>query len=397
MLGNGLGLNRLINQRSDLPVTPLGTIFSDTFDRGTLGGNYTEVGSPTVVMDGNNLVLSGGAGTYAKYVRYSAWNTCLEKWQIVLNFQATTASASSEGIFVGIKTSSAFGNRSVIGQFNSGGGINKGKSFILAGSSAPDNFSILQTSTAQTINVNDEVKLTVTRDGLGITFLTENITTGTSKLLTHNFPLTLGSTTYQHNTGTPYVGTIGGTQTIRDWTFTSLENKNIKTMFVGDSITHGLSASVLTNRWANRLMTSSTNAWNVNAGGGDYTANTLAKINELILVKPRYAVLQVGGNDVRFGVAAGTRQANYTSIVSQLTAAGITVIHALATPDNTTNMTTWNSWLSSNYTTIDCFTPLKNGGTGLNAAYDASDGTHLNNAGHQLNADTIAAAAPQII
>lgn len=103
-------------------ILPIGTIFTDSFDRGTLGANYTEVGSPTVVMDGDNLVLSGGAGTYAKYIRYSAWNTCLENWQLVLNFQATTAGATAEGLFVGIKTSSAFGNRSVIGQVLTGGG-----------------------------------------------------------------------------------------------------------------------------------------------------------------------------------------------------------------------------------------------------------------------------------
>lgn len=167
-------------------------------------------------------------------------------------------------------------------------------------------------------------------------------------------------------------------------------------MFVGDSITHGLSASVLTNRWANRVMLGSVSSWNVNAGGGDYTANTLAKINELILVNPRYAVLQLGGNDLRFGISAAVRQANYTSIVNQLVAAGIEVIHLLATPDNTTDMTPWNNWLAANFTTIDCFTDLSDGGTGLNAAYNAGDGTHENDDGHQKNADTVITSAPQI-
>jgi hypothetical protein len=107
--------------------------------------------------------------------------------------------------------------------------------------------------------------------------------------------------------------------------------------------------------------------------------------------------MQLGGNDRRFAISQGTSEANYSSIVSQLTSAGIIVIHLLTGPDNTVDMTGWNTYLSNNFVTIDCFTPLKDGGTVLNAAYDSGDGTHWNDAGHDVNAATILAAAPQVV
>jgi lysophospholipase L1-like esterase len=348
-------------------------------------------------MDGSNLVLSGGAANYDKYVRYDAWATCLEDWVLTINFQATTQTAAAEGLFVGVKTSSAFGNKSVIALFGHGKGGAKGKSFLLSGSAAPDTFAIDSTSRAQSVSAGDEIRITLTRSGLTLTCLTENLTQATSTSINHTFTLAYNAGRFMHNTAFPYIGTIGGTQTIRDWNFSTTQKKNIKTLVLADSLGHGVSASNLYNRWANELLDGSSNEWAVNSGGGDYTGNVLNKIDELVLLNPQYVIMQLGGNDVRFGIPQVIAESNYTSIVNQLEAAGITVIHCLAGADSNDDMTSWNTWLSSNYTTIDCFTPLKDGGTGLNAAYDAGDGTHWNDAGHDVNAATILAAAPQVI
>jgi len=391
----GLGINKSFSSRP-APVE-IGEIFSDDFERGSLGANYTEVGSPTVLMDGSNLVLSGGAANYDKYVRYDAWATCLEDWVLTINFQATTQTSAAEGLFVGVKTASAYGNRSVIALFAHGSGASKGKTTLLSGSSAPNTFAVDAQRSGLAILAGDEIRMTVTRNGLTLTCLTENITQGVSKTVNHTFDLNYSSPRYMPNTGFPYFGTIGGTQTIRDWSFSTTQKKNIKTVVVADSLGHGVSASNLDNRWANELLDGSSNEWAVNSGGGDYTGSVLNKIDELILLNPEYVIMQLGGNDVRFGIPQVIAESNYTSIVNQLEATGITVIHCLAGADSNDNMTNWNNWLSLNYTTIDCFTPLKDGGTGLNAAYDAGDGTHWNDAGHDVNAATILAAAPQVV
>jgi lysophospholipase L1-like esterase len=202
-----------------------------------------------------------------------------------------------------------------------------------------------------------------------------------------------------HNTGCPFIGTAGGTQTVRNWTFSTTEKCNLNALVVADSLGHGSSATTIGNRWANILLSNSVKPWAVNSGPGDSTSSVLAKVNEIILIHPKYVLLQAGGNDVRFGVADATRNANYDSFVSQLTKAGIRVIHILAGADSVWDMTSWNARLTSTYTgTVDCFTPLWSGsGFSLNSAYDAGDGTHWNNAGHKINAKKVASQVPFVL
>jgi len=92
--------------------------------------------------------------------------------------------------------------------------------------------------------------------------------------------------------------------------------------------------------------------------------------------------------------AAGLSQ--YSDIRNTLVAAGIQVIHCLATPRNGTNVTPLNSYILSTFTSdliIDTYTPLWSGsGTSLNAAYDIGDGVHPNNAGMALIAATVNSA-----
>lgn len=387
MLGLGLTF------RAGSGPQPIGQIFTDDFDRASLGSNYTAVGSPTVSLSNSIMDISGGAGNYTKYVKYNAWTTCLNKWQIVCNFQAVDKTAGSVGLAIGIKTASAFGNRSVLCQFNHSSGANGGKSFILAGTGTPDTFTIQQTSSSQTINAGDNIRMTMIRNGLTITLLTENLSAGTSTTLSHTFGITLPSTVFQHNTGNPYIVTVGGNQKVYDWTFSSTARKNIYALFVGDSITHGVSASSEANTWPNKLMANSTNSYEVNAGGGDYTAVGLAKIQEILLHKPRYLVLMLGGNDIRFSISSGTWQSNYASIVSQAQAAGINVIHCACPPDDTDNIKPHLTWLQGQYSgVIDTFNPLTDtpgSTTTLAAAYDGGDGTHPNDTGMTLLSTTI--------
>lgn len=388
-----IGLGRGIGFGKSAKVSDIGQIFTDTFDRLSIGSNYTEVGSPTVSLDGSDLDLSGGASTYAKYLKYNAWTTCLNKWQIVINFKAVDKTAGSTGLAIGIKTASAVGNRSILAQFNHTSGANGGKTFILAGSGTPDTFTVQATSSAQTINAGDEIRMTLNRDGLSLTCVTQNLTAGTSTSISHTFGITLPATIFQHNTGNPYIVTVGGNQKVHDWTFSSTAKKNIYALFVGDSITHGVSATNEASRWVNVLMTNPSHVHEINSGGGDYTVNAILKIQEILLQNPQYLVLMLGGNDIRFGVASGTWQANYASIVSQAQAAGITVIHCAAPPDDTTNVKPHLTWLQSQYSgVIDTFNPLTttpNTSTDLAAAYDGGDGTHPNDAGMALIASTV--------
>ncbi len=369
------------------------TLFYDDFERSSLGSNYTAYGSPTITMDGHDLIMSGGSAQ-TKYVKYTDWGSCLEHWKLVIHFKVATQNATAQGIGIGIRTNSAFGNRSYLCQFAHGTGASKGRTYILAGTAAPNTYTQKALTSAQSVSVNDEIRLTVTRDNLTITALTENLTASTSTTVSYTLGIILTTGVYMHNTGSPYIVTAGGTQNIHDWVYTTTEPDSINTLFLGNSITHGISNDSIHKRFANKIMDTTSVLWQVNSGPGDYTASILTKLKELTYLKPKYCVIMAGGNDIAFGIAAATYKANYASFVQTLKDSGTVVIHCLATPRNAYDMTALNNWIVSTYlgtdTIVDTYTPLWSGtGTGLNATYDSGDGSHPNSAGHALIATTI--------
>ena len=108
--------NNSITSKEPVSYIPreVGTVFEDTFERASLGSNWTEVGGISTTMDGSDMIISGGSANYAVYNKYTAWGTCLENWVLTCEFEADTQSIAVEGITMGIKTNSAFGNRSIV-------------------------------------------------------------------------------------------------------------------------------------------------------------------------------------------------------------------------------------------------------------------------------------------
>lgn len=379
------------------------TLITDSFNRTTLGSDWVNNGL-TVTLDGSDMSLSNGSAQ-TKYVKYISWGTCLENWQLICNFKIGSQNAAAQGLGIGIKTNSAFGNKSILCQFAHGTGASKGKTSILAGTTAPNTFSTMAVSSAQTVSLNDEIRLTVTRNKLTITAYTQNLTTGNSTTISYTFSSLQTASVFMHNTGCPYIVNAKGTQYVHDFTYTTTEpngsNDSVNVVFLGNSITHGISVDSLHKRFSSKIMDTTNVVWEVNSGGGDYTANILSKIKELQLIRPKYCVLMIGGNDLAFGISNGTLQANYSNIVSMLKDSNITVIHCLSTPRNSVDVTSLNNWILSTYTSIDtivdCYTPLWSGiGTGLNSIYDSGDGSHPNALGHELIGNTINNKIPYI-
>jgi hypothetical protein len=85
-------------------------------------------------------------------------------------------------------------------------------------------------------------------------------------------------------------------------------------------------------------------------------------------------------------------QANYSNLGSTLQANGIKVKYCLPPPRSGTDMRPLKNWMQANYPVgdiIDTSTPTLSGTYSLNPAYDSGDGTHPNDAGHQVLAQTI--------
>jgi lysophospholipase L1-like esterase len=187
------------------------------------------------------------------------------------------------------------------------------------------------------------------------------------------------------------------TCTISDFNVTTNQVSNVPTLFVGDSKTSGSGASSAANTiWA---VGSSVLVKECNAGPGDETQNVIDRLTEIIAYRPKNVILWIGCNDLRFGVPTATWQANYSTIVTTLQNAGITVYNVLSSPENSLDVTPLNSYIQARYSNlIDAYTPLLNiGGTGLNPIYNCGDGVHLNDAGYLKVHDLIQVAYPSII
>lgn len=377
----------------------LQNVVIDDFARATLGGtwNIANVGGSSATIVSNDLNLSGGTGLTTEYIYYQNYATCIENFTINVPFKCTEKSTTSFGFGIGVRgrTNAGSGSRSLFVSIILSTGINSGKCFLYeqTGSSAAVNVS---SSNAIAFAVNDEMQLVITRDKFVITYTITNFTNPSTVSTSYTSPMTFGIVDFPNATGWYGIYIFGGTQSLHDFTVYSPIPSNLWMGFVGDSITLGLFATSVPQRFPELVMGNYIGKYfAVMGGGGDDSGAVLTRLGEILAINPKYCLLRIGANDITYGVSSGTYQANITSIVNILNSAGIRVIICNASPQNVTNMTTLNTFLATfypSYIVIDNFTPLLGTGTGLNPAYDAGDGVHLNPAGYQVIASTIQAS-----
>lgn len=396
----------MIGPRTKVP-NAIGAIHSDDFSSNTIGDYTTSFAAGSASISGGNLNLAGGAALWSNdYVAFNKsgsahTQTNLNSWTQVVTFKCGNVPAGSTyGFGLGILSTNTQVPVSLWAWFRMDNDpTGQGKVYINSRSNTTNTF-VHTGGTAVRVQNNDEYRLTVTVTDNQIFYTIVNITNSNQTYSSfYTFLFTAAATT-MNNTGRFAMCLLGGTQQVHDWVITSTALiQNTKVCFVGNSIVYGCySGSGSNSRWPLKAMQGSSSAFTINSGSADYTQSIVNKLSELVALTPTFVVLMVGGNDLQFGISSGTWQANYTNVVNTLKASGIQVIHCYATPRNSTNVTSLNSWISSTFTTdviVDTYTPLWSGsGTSLHATYDSGDGVHPNSAGHNLIATTVITAAP---
>lgn len=373
----------------------IGTYISTGFTSLT---GWTDLSTNATFTPGvGGLSVSGGIGTtwVDDLLTYNL-PIGFEEFEFVVAFTMTT------------RGSIAFGMDSVQ-KVSTGGGNGLNRSFIGACAYSANNYYAQVVSFAEgkysvatayaqsagsAISDGDSMRVTFSRTDYNLyTCFVENLTKATTQTAQYrqSYPTLLVPNVIGH----PSVHALGGAQTVTSYVVNSNSYKNIRALFAGDSITQAYYVNGVTQgslRYAARTFNGSSRRYEVCAGGNHFIADILEAIESYKLMNPEYFVMMIGGNDILDGTPSGTYQPQYTSIRDQMVAHGSQVIHLLATPRDATNMTTYNSWISSTFTNdrvIDTYTPLKGSGTDLGAAYDSGDGTHPNQAGQQKLGDTI--------
>lgn len=130
-----------------------------------------------------------------------------------------------------------------------------------------------------------------------------------------------------------------------------------------------------------------------NAGvSGNTSAQILARVGDVIAMKPQIVTVLAGTNDLTGSVTFATWSANIKAIATQLRDKSVRVILCTIPPrGNTTylaNQLVWNRWLrayaqQNNYDLLDFFGLLVDPATGMFAAgNDCGDGVHPSQAAH---------------
>lgn len=300
------------------PAT-LGTLFTRTSFPNTT--DFTNNGS-TVIINADKLEFSGGSGAFTQtldlstYGGFSSRSTCLEKWKVTGVFPVV--SLTGFGFGIGLRSNNTQDKINATAWFS----LTQGRLFVSTGTA---NTVVSNPATVVTFSAADRIEVTLERDGDMLIGTVRNLTTG-SALVTGTYQYT-STAPYTPNTGRFCIYSFGGTFQCDEFTVTSNAPKNQKLLIVGDSKTNRYFASNWGLRFA-RLINDNYNGVVVNAGGSDKIGEALSRVQEIIDMQPTTVLLIIGSNDPRFGVPSATYLPQYDSLDSQLTGAGIRVIHS---------------------------------------------------------------------
>ncbi len=373
---------------------PLGLLVQEQFQSVS---NWTSTGVATWTPSLTGLAIVGGAGgVYTNYMVYDPLINSLEYWEQTILFSVTTA-----GFGIGLKTrerqTTDATNRSFVGRFVATG-ASSGKVLIDTCAEGGSTFGNRATSaTAITWATNDLLRLTFKRDYNIYTLTIYNY--ANNNTVSCSFTA-VGATVAAANPASKFgIMSFGGNQTVTDYRVTSTSRKNIKALFIGDSITHGLKGSSKGKRFVDMIFKDSVSTFEVNAGGSDMTAQYAEQSTMINLYNAQYVFLMIGGNDILNGVATATWQANYMAIRNNIINNGAIPIHLFPTARVSTDVGPLARFI---LTLPDVFvqgtyrrTVKPNGD--LKAIYDSGDGVHMNDLGHFVTAEEIREACPFLL
>lgn len=377
------------NNKNSFPSpVQFGVIQSNDFD----SGNYTKVVNGGTVFNDtynpSNIVLNIGTsdGSLLNYIRYDDWITSRNNFKLTQTFTVDTNGAQSEGTGFILRPQVGDISKTIEYAIITGNTANKGKHVWVINNT----FGFYSSGTPINVSIGDVLTTSLEKDGLDYIMTTTNNTQGGTVTDTYTYSLAYPQSIIIPTYIKFGICCHGGQQTITNIEIYSNEYYNCDALFIGDSKTVGYYSGGISNNFISIIKTLYPSKYiYLDSGAGGKSEDALLIIDDILSYNPRKAFMFIGCNDVRTG---SSYQTYYPQVVSALEAIGVTVYHVLSAPENSINVTGLNSWITTNYPAnriIDVYTPLKDGGTGLNALYDSGDGIHPNSAGNTLIASTI--------
>lgn len=365
-------------------TSDIGIVWSDDFNRSTLGSNWGLFGGSAITLTNNEILVSPGDG----YLLYQPWLISSDAWTLRWKQRFAVLNATSYGVGVGLKNLQIYG------------GTNRAYNAILSGAQGWfGQFVIEQLSIdgvhqgrvtngpAMQLAVGDVVDCSLTRAGWDMIATASNRANGQVSSCVFTYSLNPLDLHEQPTISGICIYAEGGTAFVDDISFAINRRKPARFVVIGDSISDGFGVSAYAAEYRSILQSNYTEVVCNESSSYNTTSNALGVLPEILAHQPQTAILMIGGNDVFLNVPTIQWKLQYSNLVTQLQANGVGIVHCLPTPRNNVNLTQLKTWITTNYAgakVVDLWTPFLTGTSGLKTAYDSGDGVHPNDAGHFL-------------
>jgi lysophospholipase L1-like esterase len=367
----------------------IGAVWSDDFNRDSLGANWVVLGGANASVTGNELLLNESNLNYSRQIYYDPWLTSSDSWSIRWSQRFAALNASSYGVGVGIKNFQAYGgdDRGYNG-FLSGAGSDLGKMEIKRFDGGQQ--VLASSGPAIGMAAGDVVDCSLSRSGWTVTATASN--RANAQVSTTSIVFRDAANLIAPTISRICIYSLQGTVYLDDISFTINHRKPARFIVMGASTSDGYNASDYSKIYVSIIQSNFTERVCNNSSSYNTTADGLSVLPEVLAHHPGTAIIMIGGNDLLFGVPASQWQSNYSNLAGTLQANGVKVKHCLPPPRSGLDLRPLKTWLLATYPTsdiIDTWTPMLQGTYSLNPAYDSGDGTHPNDAGHQVLGQTI--------
>jgi hypothetical protein len=366
-------------------TSDIGVVWSDDFNRATLGSNWVVLGTANVNVTNNELQFAQINTDYSRQVYYQPWQISSDEWTIRWTQRFGALDSASYGVGVGIKN------------FQASGGNDRGYNGLLLGAgpglgqmeiSRFDGAGQQPAATATnaiSIAAGDTIDCSLTRSGWTMTATASNCANAQVSMssLVYSTPSNLIAPTISRVCFYP----LGGTVYLDNISFTVNHRKPARFIVIGASASDGYNASIAARRYVSVVQSNFFEAVCNDSSSYNTTTNAISILPEILAHRPTTAILMIGGNDLAFGYLATQWQTQYSNLVAQLQANGIEVKHTFQTPRNSVDLTPLRNWIIAHYPpgdVIDTWTPFVTNAFSLKPIYDSGDGVHPNDAGHLL-------------
>jgi lysophospholipase L1-like esterase len=365
-------------------TTDIGAVWSDDFNRATLGSNWIVLGTANVSITNNELQFAQFNTDFSRQVYYLPWLISSDEWTIRWTQRFGALDGTSFGVGVGIKN------------FQASGGNDRGYNGLLLGTgpdlgkmgiSRFDGGAQQPAATGNPISIaaGNIIDCSLTRSGWTMTATASNRANAqvSTSFLTYSEVSNLIAPTISRACFYP----LGGTVYLDNISFTINHRKPARFIIIGASASDGYNASTAARRYVSVVQSNFFETVCNESSSYNTTTNAVSILPEILAHRPTTAILMIGGNDLAFGYPASQWQTQYSNLVMQLQMNGVTVKHTFQTPRNGVDLRPLKDWITARYPAgdiIDTWTPFVTNAFSLKPIYDSGDGVHPNDLGHLI-------------